>query len=125
MTDQEKRNLTAVDRWIDTYNHAVDKMVDEVYAADCDVHNVFAGWVLHGREELRAIEHKIQGQIPDRRMELKKAVASGDTVAVEVDLIFGDQRKPGVVFLTFNASGQVVTDHSYAAPMEGTDMTPD
>ena len=125
MTDQEKRNLAAVDRWIDTYNNQVDKMVNEVYAADCEVHNMFAGAVMHGREELRALEQKIQAQVPERRMELVKAVASGDTVAVEVTGVFGDERFPAVVFLTFNDAGQVVVDHSYAPQPSSVDVQPD
>lgn len=125
MTEQEKRNLAAVERWVDTYNHQVDKMVDEVYAADCEVHNMFAGVVLRGREELRALEHKIQAQVPDRRMELVKAVASGDTVAVEVNGVFGDDRFPAVVFLTFDTAGQVIVDHSYAPATQGLDVTAD
>ena len=124
MTEREKRNLAAVDRWIDTYNNDVDKMVDEVYAPDCVVCNMFAGYVLNGREELRALEHKISEQVPTRRMTLDKTLASGDSVAVEVSAVFGDHHFPGIVVLTFNEAGQVIEDHTYAPADPNLDAVP-
>ena len=63
MTEQERRNLEAVKRWEETYNHDVEKMVDEVYAADCEVVDVLRGVTLRGREQLRALEERF----PQRR----------------------------------------------------------
>ncbi len=124
MTETEQRNLQRVKDWEETYNNAVDRMVDELYAPDCEVRNMLAGHVLNGREELRALEHAIEKQVPGRKLRVTKAVASGDTVALECEGIFGDHSFPACVFLTFNAEGQVVSDHTYGAPQSSVDVKP-
>ena len=120
MTPTETRNLAVVDRWEDTYNNAVDRMVDECYAPDCEVHNMLAGTVFHGREGLRAIEHEIQKVQVDRKLRVLKKFASGDSVAVECEGIFGALRFKACVILTFNADGQIISDHTYSPDPTGT-----
>ena len=119
MTVQERRNLEAVKRWEETYNHDVEKMVDEVYAADCEVVDVLRGVTLHGREQLRALERKISAAAPTRALRVLKAVASGDTVALECEGRFPSGAFPACVFLVFDAQGRVQQDHTYAPDPAG------
>jgi hypothetical protein len=119
MTEHERRNLDAVKRWEETYNHDVEKMVDEVYAADCEVVDMLRGVTLRGREELRALERRICEMAPTRRLRVVKAVASGDTVALECEGIFPTGTFPAVVFLVFDPRGQVKQDHTYAPDPSG------
>jgi hypothetical protein len=114
MSEQERRNLDAVKRWEATYNDEIEKMVDEVYAADCEVVDVFRGVTLRGREQLRALERRICEMMPTRKLRVLKAVASGDTVALECEGIFPTGTIPAVVFLVFDANGQVKQDHTYS-----------
>ena len=119
MTPTERRNLEKVDHWEDTYNNAVDRMVDECYAPDCEVCNMFAGVVYRGRDGLREIEHQIQKAQVDRRLRVLKKFASGDSVAVECEGIFGASRFTACVILTFNADGQIISDHTYSPDPTG------
>ena len=123
MTKTEQRNLDMVDRWEDTYNSAVDRMVDECYAENCEVHNMFAGTVYHGRAGLRAIEHEIQKHQVDRKLRVLKKFASGDSVAVECEGIFGALAFKACVILTFNADGQIISDHTYSPDPTGVTST--
>ena len=115
MTLEEERNVELVGKWAATWNDEVDRMVDEVYAPDCVVES--SGNVRHGREELRAAEYRILDAAPNRRMVVKRTIASGDTVAVEMDL-FGLGASPELsktracVVLRFR-DGMVYSDHSY------------
>lgn len=119
MTEQERRNLEAVKRWEETYNFDVEKMVDEVYAADCEVVNMFAGAAFRGRDQLREIERQISAAMPERKLRVVKAVASGDTVALECEGIFPTGTFPAVVFLVFDERGQVKQDHTYSPDPTG------
>ena len=120
MTEQERRNLDAVKRWEETYNHDVEKMVDEVYAADCEVVDMLRGVTLRGREQLRALERRISEAAPTRSLRIVKAVPSGDTVALECEGSFPNGSFPACVFLVFDAKGQVKQDHTYAPDPAGT-----
>jgi hypothetical protein len=124
MTDIEKRNIERVKHWENTWNTRVDRMVDECYAPDCTVVNMMSGYTMHGREELRAIEHQMLAFDGTRRMEITKMVASGDTVAVEADAIWGNHRSKACVFLTFNDQGLITTDHSYGSDPSGASSQP-
>jgi hypothetical protein len=120
MTEQERRNLEAVRRWEETYNVDVEKMVDEVYAEDCEVVDVLRGVTLRGREQLRDLELRILDAAPTRKLRVLKAVASGDTVALECEGIFPSGPFPACVFLVFDALGRVKQDHTYAPDPAGT-----
>jgi len=119
VTESERRNLESVKRWEETYNADVEKMVDEVYAADCEVVDVFRGVTLRGREELRDLERRILASAPSRKLRVLKAVASGDTVALECEGIFPFGSFPACVFLVFDANGCVKQDHTYAPDPAG------
>jgi nuclear transport factor 2 (NTF2) superfamily protein len=123
MTEGEKRNLQRVKLWEETWNTDVERMVNELYAVDCEVRNMITGFVIRGREELRAVERAIAKQAPERRMRVYRAIASGDVVAVESDVFFGAKQLQGCVFLTFDNDGWITSDHSYAADPTGTTAT--
>jgi len=119
MNEQERRNLETVKRWEETYNFDVEKMVDEVYAADCEVIDMLRGVTLRGREQLRVFERRMLELAPQRRLRVLKAVASGDTAALECEGMFPGATFPACVFLVFDARGQVISDHSYAGDPTG------
>jgi hypothetical protein len=119
MTDVERRNVERVKHWEQTWNNAVDRMIDECYAEDCEVINMLTGYTMRGREALRAIEHAMLAFDGTRRMEITRILASGDSVALEADAIWGDKRTKACVFLTFNSDGMIVSDHSYGSDPSG------
>jgi hypothetical protein len=114
-TDTETRNLERARHWEWTWNNAVDRMVDECYAPDCEVSDMFRGRTFRGRDELRAIEHQMMSVDATRRMKVTRMVASGDVVAMEMDSSWqnGTIVQKACVVLTFDANGMIVSDHSY------------
>jgi hypothetical protein len=119
MTKTEERNLAQLARWEKTYNEDVDAMCDELYAENCEVTAMLTGATFRGREALRALEHQISAARPDRRLHVVRAIASGDVVAAECTGHFGANTINAVVVLTFDANGQIVSDHTYAADPTG------
>ena len=119
LTKAENDNIERVKRWEWTWNNAVDRMVDECYAPDCVVVNMFTGHTLRGREELRQIEHAMLAFDGTRKMEITRMVASGDTVAVQADALWNGARSKACVFLTFNDDGLIVVDNSYGQDPSG------
>jgi|SRR5215469_2345764 len=119
MNEIEQRNVERVRFWQQTWNTEVDRMVDECYAENCEVINMLTGYTMHGREELRKIEHAMLAFDPARRMVIKKVIANGDTVALEADAYWHGKVSAACVFLTFNQAGQIVSDHSYGADPAG------
>lgn len=113
MAEQTVRNLGVVDHWEETYNTAVDRMVDECYAPDCEVIDMCSGSALTGREKLRAFEHKVLKRVPGRSLKVLKKFASGDSVAVEAESLFGAQTLKACIILTFNDEGLIISDHTY------------
>ena len=124
MNEVEKRNVERVKFWAWTWNNAVDRMVDECYARNCEVVNMMTGYTMRGREELRAIEHAMLQFDGTRRMEITNIVASGNCVAVQADAVWGDTRSKACVFLTFDDDGMIVIDNSYGSDPSGA-STPD
>jgi hypothetical protein len=119
LTKTESDNIERVKCWEWKWNNAVDRMVDECYAPDCVVVNMFTGHTLRGREELRKIEHAMLAFDGTRKMEITRMVASGDTVAIQADALWGDARSKACVFLTFNDHGLIVLDNSYGQDPSG------
>jgi limonene-1,2-epoxide hydrolase len=117
--EREARNIELVKKWQDTWNNAIDRMVDECYAPDCTVVNMITGYTMHGREQLRAIEHAMMAFDGTRRMDIYRMVASGDQVAIEMDAYWGEARSKACVFLTFNDEGFIVKDNSYGEDVSG------
>jgi len=119
MNKTEERNLAQLARWEKTYNDDVDAMVDELYAENCEVTAMLTGMTLRGRAELRALEHKISAAMPSRKLKVVRAIASGDVVAAECTGHFGPTTVNAVVVLTFDANGQIVSDHTYSPDPTG------
>jgi hypothetical protein len=119
LSEQEQRNLQRVDEWAWTWNNAVDRMVDELYAPDCVVVNMLTGHTLRGRDELRAIEHAMQVFDGTRRMEITRTVACDDKVAIQMDACWAGVNSKACVVLTFNADGLIVLDNSYGQDPSG------
>jgi hypothetical protein len=55
-----------------------------------------------------------------RKLRVLKAVASGDTVALECEGVFPTGFLPACVFLVFDGQGRVKQDHTYAPDPAGT-----
>jgi hypothetical protein len=121
-TDKERRNIELTRQWEWNWNNDVDRMVDQSYAPDCVVVNMFSGHEAHGREALRDLEHAIAAFDGTRRMEITNMVASGDVVAVQADAIFGDYQGKAVAFLTFNDEGLIVSDNTYGEDPSGASL---
>ena len=121
MNETEQRNLARLKHWEWTWNNDVMRMVDECYAASCEVSDMFRNRTFHGREELRAIEKQMIAVDPTRRMKITKSIASGDTVVAEIDAYWqgGKSVAKSCVVLTFDASGMIVSDHSYGGDPAG------
>ena len=124
MTSEEQRNLERVALWEQTWNEDVVRMVEEVYAEDCEVRNMCTGYVVRGREAFRALELEIEKKAPGRKMVVKRTVASGNVVALEAEGQFpGGITFDACVFLTFNENGEVISDHTYASDPTGSTDT--
>jgi hypothetical protein len=119
ITETERRNLELTRKWEWTWNNAVDRMVDECYAPDCVVVNMFSGHQVCGRDALRELEHAIAAFDSARRMNITNMVASGDVVAVQAEAIFSNYNGKAVVFLTFNDAGLIVSDNTYSQDPTG------
>jgi len=120
MDDEGKRRtLERVRHWQWTWNNAVDRMVDECYAPDCVVVNMFTGHTLNGREELRAIEHAMMAFDATRAMEITNIVATADEAAIQADALWNGARSKACVFLKFNTDGLIVSDNSYGQDPSG------
>jgi hypothetical protein len=119
LSKEEERNIERVKHWQWTWNNVIDRMVDECYAKDCVVVNMFTGVTMRGREQLREIEHAMLAFDGERRMEITRMIAMGDTVAIQADAIWGSQRSKACVFLTFDEEGFIVLDNSYGQDPSG------
>ena len=121
MPPTEERNLARVRHWEWTWNNAVMRMVDECYAVNCEVKDMFRGRTFNGREGLREIEEQMIAVDDSRQMRITKMVASGDTVAIEMDALWRNSTvtAQACVFLTFDADGMIVSDHSYGGDPVG------
>ena len=119
MSPEEETNLAVTFRWIELWNNGVDDMIDRTYAKDCVVESMLSGHLLKGREELRALEHQMLKAAPKRRMDLKRIIAAGDVIVVEV-VVSGLAPMPikSCAVLTFK-DGLIVSDHSYGAVPPG------
>jgi ketosteroid isomerase-like protein len=106
-SETERRNIELTRQWAWNWNNDVDRMVDQSYAPDCVVVNMFSGHEAHGREALRELEHAIAAFDGTRRMEITNMVASGNVVAIQV---------------TFNGEGLIVSDNTYGEDPSGASL---
>jgi ketosteroid isomerase-like protein len=125
MTSVQERNVAVAQLWVDTYNHDVERMVDECYAPDCEVQHMSSGLVLRGREELRTLERAVLQAVPERRMWVRRCIPASDTVVMEIAATIGtgdvgSRTTNACVVLTFR-DGLIVSDHTY---VDATAMVP-
>ena len=103
-------------RWQGLYNYAVERMVAECYAEDCEVRAMGAG-TFRGRDMLAKVEQAVLRSAPNRWIRLDAVHASGDVVVAEATLFEtpqgGGWSVPFCAMLTLR-DGLVVSDHTYA-----------
>jgi ketosteroid isomerase-like protein len=102
--------------WQGLYNHAVERMSEECYAADCEVSAMGAA-VFHGREALAKVEQAVLRAAPTRWMRLDAVQGDAQVLVVEATLLEspagGTWEVPFCAVLTLK-NGQIVRDHTYA-----------
>lgn len=112
----EERNLAAVDRWAELYNHEGARFVAECYVQDV-VLDCPGALEIHGMETFTAIEEAVCDAAPRRWFRIDRTVAQGDVVVVQATL-FDPDRGPDFstrfcAVLTFDDQGLVVNDTTY------------
>jgi ketosteroid isomerase-like protein len=111
----ERRNLRTIERWAALYNTDVTRMVRKCYHPDCVV-DVKGGITFQGHETFIAIERGVERVAPRRRTRVLRAVAAGDTVAVQAVLTDPDRgaewQSPFCAVLTLH-DGLILRDESY------------
>ena len=118
-TDHERGLLDVVRRYLDAYNHDIERLVFEVYAHDVDLY--MTGGEIHGAEQFLAVEKAILAAAPQRHMRIDRALACGeDTVVIEAVILDGarpDFFSPLCAIFTIR-DGRIVRDHSYLDPSQ-------
>ena len=85
MTPEEERNLAAAKRWTELYNSKADEFVHECNAPDYEFRAFPGGITASGIENLGKAYKNVQEAIPDRRMLVRRIMAGGDSVAIEMN----------------------------------------
>ncbi len=85
MTPEEERNLAAAKRWTELYNSKADEWVHECNAPDYEARTFPGEITLSGIENLGAAYKNLQKIIPDRRQLVRRIMAGGDSVAIEMN----------------------------------------
>jgi hypothetical protein len=116
-TAKQEQMLEVIERWEETYNTDVEKMIKETYAPDANV--VFTGASAKGHEQFLKLEKAIVGAAPGRKMRIDRILFSGDDIAiveaVELDTARPDFFSPWCAILTFR-DRKIVQDHTYLEP---------
>ncbi|MGE3771920.1 MAG: nuclear transport factor 2 family protein [Gammaproteobacteria bacterium] len=105
-----------VDRWRDTYNDDVARMVSDCYAPDCTVYPMGLS-PIEGQDMLLRVEQAVLKKAPRRRMRVDRRHVCGNVICVEAVLLDPDQG--GEWSLPFAAvlsivDGRIATDRTYA-----------
>lgn len=116
-TDAQRAMLKVVQRWHDTYNGEVEKMILETYAENADVY--FTGASAHGREQFMKLEKTIKAAAPGRSMRIDQIYFIGDERTVVEAVILDSARpdffSPWCAILEIR-DGRIVRDHTYLEP---------
>ena len=116
MTEEEKRNLDTAQRYVELYNHDIERFVPDCYTADCKVY-VMGLSVIDTPVQFLEVERTVLRAAPKRYMRLEHTHISGDTVTLEVTLLNpdagADWALPFVAVLTMR-DGKIAVDRSYA-----------
>lgn len=112
--DKQRAMLKVVDRWRDTYNNEVEKMILETYDKDASVN--FTGGSVQGQEQFMRLEKAIVAAAPGRRMRIDHVHFIGDDTtvveAVILDTARPDYFSPWCALLSFR-NGKIVQDRTY------------
>lgn len=116
MTEHQQRNLATAHRYVELYNHDIERFVPECYTPDCQVH-VMGRVVIEGAEKLLDVERTVLRAAPRRQMRLEHVHVLAETVIVEVTLLNpeagADWMLPFAAVLTMR-DGHIAIDRSYA-----------
>jgi ketosteroid isomerase-like protein len=119
-TTVEDLNTAAAENWARLYNEDVHRMIDETYAEEFTV--IVPGTLeISDRDTFHRFEQQVLDVAPDRRCEILRLVATGDTVVVQASLS-GTNPSTGVPWQTFWCAildfenGKIATDHTYLDP---------
>lgn len=131
-TDEERRNLAAIERFRELYNgEDMERFVREAYAPSFHVLNLDgSSWtagaanpqnLLVDAESFIRAEVIIRAKAPGRRMTFRRVVPSGNVVTVEASIV--DQSRPGwelswCGIYTFDGEGRILSDHTYLNRMD-------
>ena len=115
LTEEEIRNLEAVERWGDLYNNDVHAMVTECYDPDFVV-EIKGIMTYRGYDTFHALETGALEVAPNRRAESERIIPIGDKVLVQGNLFDADKgpdwRTPFCTILTLT-DGKIVRDETY------------
>jgi hypothetical protein len=127
MTDEEQRNLEAMERFRDLYNgNDMERFVRESYAPTFHVLNLDgSSWSASGANRQNLLDDTalfiraevfIKDKAPGRRMTYRRLIASGNVVTVEASIV-DDSREGWELswcgIYTFDGEGRIVSDHTY------------
>jgi len=111
MADATATNLAVAEQWAETFNHDIDRMVNEIYAPDAVL-----GGIVMGPEKFLKFEKRVLAAAPKREMRVLHTHAVDDVVTVEAILVDPDKgadwKIPFCAVLTFK-DGKVVADRTY------------
>jgi ketosteroid isomerase-like protein len=116
MSETEKRNLEVVERWAQTYNSDIERMVTECYAENCKVSSMLSGAVIEGQPRFLKLELRVAKVSPRRHLRIDHTHVAGDVVVVEATLFDPDQgadwKSPFCAVLTLK-DGKIIEDRTY------------
>ena len=127
LTDEEQRNVAAMDRFRELYNgEDMARFVTEAYATSFNVLNLDgSSWtasranrqnLVTDPETFLRAEAFIKSKAPGRRMVYRRLIPSGNVVTLEASIV--DESRPGwelswCGIYTFDGEGRIISDHSY------------
>ena len=114
-----ERILEQVKHWEWTWNNDTMRMVDECYAENCEVTDMFRSRTSFSRVELRQMDQHMLEEDSSRSMDVANVAVDGNVAALEVHMHWGRSETVGVAFLTLDEGGFTLTDHSYGGDEGG------
>ncbi len=116
MTPQESRNLAVAERYIDLYNHDIERFVPECYTPDVRVYAMGAG-IIDGPSDFLNVERTVLRAAPERKMRLDQVHLTEDSATLEITVLDPaagpDWQLPFVAVLNIR-DGLIAVDRSYA-----------
>jgi hypothetical protein len=128
LTREEERCVAGLEAWARAYElpgGCAARLVDEVYADRPEVISVLTGTVVAregaDKSSWRSTEAAMEALYSARRVVFTAVYPRGNTIAAEalIEQVLKDGTPRGwpfAVFLTFDAEGRVIADHTYMTP---------